>query len=1495
MEKRTLRLYFLSIFFILLSAAVDAQTGSGSSTLDNGYRGTANTDSTFEYAETLYIGPNAVWQIDGVHMVYSRFIWIAPGAQINGNGKLVIANPDDNPFYVDMTGFTTIDGNNGNFIEPDIIHANPNNIRLKNIADPGFGTVNPPGPLSAALKVGKHFDFSVNGGDVILSGNDLVFGEQATVSHYAANRMVVTGNTVSGHIVKINTSFRVFEFPVGIAEGDYTPATVAGAGNYHVAVTDYSASPAVILVPAEGMDRSWHIYGAPASFVTLQHNSPLTDGSLYADPSAFITQYLGSALWSTTNTTDYISTGLHTQPGIPVPVAETAQSAWFTKTSDRVTPLSCSPAIACSSDITVNAGPGSCTAVVTWPAPVVSDTCTGVTITSTHLSGDTFPVGVTRVVYTVSDLSGYTDTCSFTVSVSDTEAPVITCAADITVSAAPGTCGYMVSGHVSDPTVNDACGTVTLTHNYTPGPFAHTLAGANFPVGVTTVLWTATDSSGNTATCPVTVTVNDTEAPVFVNCIGLDTLTLALFPGVCEGGSVWPIPFATDNCSGVTLTQPIGPAMGSILPVGDYPIAYVATDAAGNTDTCAFVFRIIDTKIPTIVCPANLLQVENTPGLCGWVSPAASLSPLLAQSNCPGNVTWSVTNPDATVNTGTQDVSGYTFAVGTSTVTYTLTETAGAQTASCSFRVIVRDSEAPVFTGCPLDVTVSNTAGTCGAVVTWTIPVSTDNCPGVTVTSSHTPGTTFPTGVTTVLYTATDAAGNTATCSFDVTVEDTGFPVIVCPADISVAATTGSCGAIVTWTPPVASDNCGVTVTSTHVPGDTFPTGVTVVTYTAVDPAGHTVSCSFNVTVTGTDAPLISNCPGDITAVPAYNSCVSQVYWPTVLATDPCGNGTVTVTTSHPSGYLFPVGSTPVLITATGPGGNFTTCTFNVTVLDNQAPVFLSCVSDKVAGNVPGTCAAPVFWDSPGAFDNCPGVTYTSTHLSGDVFPVGITTVTLTATDASGNTADCTFTVTVNDTQAPVITGIPADLTVQTTTGQCSATVTWAAPTATDNCQLQSFTSTQAGNTLFPPGVTTVTYTATDASGNVSTDSFTVTVIDAEAPTVSNCPTDITVAAATGNCSGTATWTAPVFTDNCASTLTVTSSHNPGDSFPAGTTTVTYTATDPSGNSVTCSFEVSINDNELPTVVNCPADITRCSEYITWVPPVFTDNCTHNLSVVSNYTPGANFPVGTTTVIYTATDAAGNVATCSFDINRSGIRLTPVTTWGGCDAKPTATATVIVNDAIPPFTFDWGPHGTDSLIGNLPPGIYSVTVTDFAGCSASASMAIGQYMPVDILASSVKEVTCGYADGNITTVTTGGTEPYTYLWNNGTTAADLHNLTEGTYRVTVTDANGCTDSLSVLLDCEFTNIPQLVTPNGDKHNDAWEVPGLQNIKEAVVEIYNRWGNLVYKASPYLNDWAGYSERTTDVGNGKLPAGTYFYVIRLKPNEKAISGYLELQY
>ncbi|MCK5921732.1 MAG: HYR domain-containing protein, partial [Methylococcales bacterium] len=264
---------------------------------------------------------------------------------------------------------------------------------------------------------------------------------------------------------------------------------------------------------------------------------------------------------------------------------------------------------------------------------------------------------------------------------------------------------------------------------------------------------------------------------------------------------------------------------------------------------------------------------------------------------------------------------------------------------------------------------------------------------------------------------------------------------------------------------------------------------------------------------------------------------------------------------------------------------------------------------------------------------------FNGTDNASGSYPVGTTTVTWTVTDASGNTANCTTDVTVNDVELPVIT-CPADIAVGNDAGVCGAVVTWNAATVTDNCPGASVTgSTHASGDNFAVGTTTVTITATDASGNTATCDFDVTVNDTENPVVT-CPADMTVGNDAGVCEAVVTYTMPTATDNCDGTLTpsLTAGMASGATFPVGTTTVTYSATDAAGNTGDCSFDVTVEDREAP-VITCPADQTvsndpgLCSATFSYTITA-TDNCSQNVPVFTfGQNVGPVFPTGVVTIM----------------------------------------------------------------------------------------------------------------------------------------------------------------------------------------------------------------------------------------------------------------------
>jgi Ricin-type beta-trefoil lectin domain-like/HYR domain/Secretion system C-terminal sorting domain len=285
------------------------------------------------------------------------------------------------------------------------------------------------------------------------------------------------------------------------------------------------------------------------------------------------------------------------------------------------------------------------------------------------------------------------------------------------------------------------------------------------------------------------------------------------------------------------------------------------------------------------------------------------------------------------------------------------------------------DATAPTFTNCPSNINLTTT-GTC-TNASWTTPTATDNCstPTVVQTSGGVNGFCAEVGITPTSYTATDAKGNVATCSFNVVVTrgvvdpcatDATAPTFTnCPTNINLT-TTGTC-ANASWTAPSATDNCSaVTVSQVlgGVNGSCFAVGTTLVKYMATDAKGNSAICVFNVVVTktvvdpcATDAvaPVIVGCPANIVKTPTAAGSCWNVSWTAPTATDNCSTATVTQTAGPANGSCIAPGTYTVTYKATDAKGNSATCSFTVTVKPylNCTVVTGNTIAKACTNNVP--------------------------------------------------------------------------------------------------------------------------------------------------------------------------------------------------------------------------------------------------------------------------------------------------------------------------------------------------------------------------------------------------------------------------------------------------------------------------------------------------------------------------------------------------------------
>ncbi len=929
------------------------------------------------------------------------------------------------------------------------------------------------------------------------------------------------------------------------------------------------------------------------------------------------------------------------------------------------------PTITCPANVTATTNTG-CTATgVALGTPVTADNCGVASVTNNAPAA--FPIGATTVIWTVTDNSGNKATCDQTVTVSDNILPTITCLTSVTATTNTGCTATGVA--LGTPLTTDNCGVASVTNN----------APVAFPLGITTVTWTVTDNSGNKATCDQTVTVSDNILPT-ITCPA--NVTATTNTGCTATGVALGTPVTADNC-GVALVTNNAPAA---FPLGITTVTWTVTDNSGNKATCDQTVTVSDNILPTITCPANVTATTNT----GCTATGVALGTPVTSDNCG---VASVTN-DAPV----------AFPIGITTVTWTVTDNSGNK-ATCDQTVTVSDNILPTIT-CPTNVTATTNTGCTATGVALGTPVTADNC-GVASVTNNAPAA-FPIGATTVIWTVTDNSGNKATCDQTVTVSDNILPTITCPANVTATTNTGCTATGVALGTPVTADNCGVASVTNNAPV-AFPIGITTVTWTVTDNSGNKATCDQTVTVSDNIPPTIT-CPTNVTATTNTGCTATGVALGTPVTADNCG--VASVTNNAPA--AFPIGATTVIWTVTDNSGNKATCDQTVTVSDNILPT-ITCPTNVTATTNTGCTATGVALGTPVTADNC-GVA-SVTNNAPAAFPIGATTVIWTVTDNSGNKATCDQTVTVSDNILPTIT-CPANVTATTNTG-CTATgVALGTPVTSDNCGVASVTNNAPA--AFPIGITTVTWTVTDNSGNKATCDQTVTVSDNIPPTIT-CPTNVTATTNTGcTATGVALGT-PVTADNCG-VASVT--NNAPAAFPIGATTVIWTVTDNSGNKATCDQTVTVSDNILPTIT-CPTNVTATTNTgctatgVALGTPVTADNC--GVASVTNNAPAA-FPIGATTVIWTVTDNSGNKATCDQTVTVSDNILPTITcptnvtatTNTGCTATGVALGTPVTSDNC----------GVASVTNNAPVafplGITTVTwtVTDNSGNKATCDQTV---------------------------------------------------------------------------------------------------------------------------------------------------------------------------
>jgi len=652
----------------------------------------------------------------------------------------------------------------------------------------------------------------------------------------------------------------------------------------------------------------------------------------------------------------------------------------------------------CPSDITVDNDPGVCGAVVSYNIPSASGADIRQIDTTNLTTGDLFPVGVTYQAWELDFGDEEKDTCSFTITVIDSEAPVFDCPADITVNTAPGECHAVVNYEMPDVIAfsdtfiryqtygncskwETFCSQLLSDYQYT----RLTMKGTYDPVGVTLTDPVKILQIANALREGVFLQVNDNGQYWSVYSEGSYGIELtgdgiywdcnskyAVRP--CIGNYNWggigtyscsdygalsqrmTVEFeiantgnlsVTDNCdSSLTVVQTAGLPSGSEFPVGTTTNTFTVTDSSGNTTECSFNITVEDNEAPTVVCnPLDVILRENGE----YVLNRWDIEKIVAEAadNCTPYEELKITvTPKAFECIHTHEPVTVTVSV----------EDASGNIASCQTTVTVIDNTPPVMLCQDIEVELDASGnalifpemlnlGSTSVRPSWARTYnnmgtgSYDACGIEFMELSQNEFSCQHIGPNTVTLTAGDPNGNVSECQVTVTVVEHELPWVTCKDAEITLDENGVASLTADMVVAEYGDLCGVdTIIVEPMSFDCSTTGENQVTVTVIDRAGNESSCTATVMVHDNQSPEITQVD-DIEIVVEPGVCVTPIAdYPEIVATDDCG-AELTLDEGYGPNGLFPLGTSVETWKAEDQAGNVTTMSFSVTVTTyNGAP-----------------------------------------------------------------------------------------------------------------------------------------------------------------------------------------------------------------------------------------------------------------------------------------------------------------------------------------------------------------------------------------------------------------------------------------------------------------------------------------------------------------------------------------------------------------------------
>jgi hypothetical protein len=948
---------------------------------------------------------------------------------------------------------------------------------------------------------------------------------------------------------------------------------------------------------------------------------------------------------------------------------------------------------------------------------------------------------------------------------------------------------------------------VTATDNCTVEPVITNNAPLNnrFPVGATTVVFTATDASNNVSTCEVIINVEDNIVP---NIECLNSIAIEY------GESIEPIdigsPSVWDNCENTTLEYlDVSYQQTSGYGFSNYYINrfWTLTDDNGNSNTCIQIIQIKDNKLPVAISQNITLELDATG------EATITTSDIDNGSEDSGGISSlsldrvSFSCSDVGVNTVTLTVTDYNSNVSTTTATVT-----------------VKDSIPPIVITQDIVVSFDDT----GAVTITALEIdngSFDNCSIASFSLDKTSFSCSDIGSNIVTLTVTDVNGNTSSKDATVIVEEKVAPTVITQNITLELDDTGVATITTTEIDNGSFDNCSIASFSLDKTSfSCSDIGSNIVTLTVTDVNGNTSSKDAIVIVEEKIAPTVIT--QNITLE------LDDTGVATITTTD-IDNGSfdncsiASFSLDKTSFSCSDIGSNIVTLTVTDVNGNTSSKDATVIVEEKVAPTV---ITQNITLELDDTGVATITTTDidNGSFDNCSIASFSLDKTSFSCSDIGSNIVTLTVTDVNGNTSSKDATVIVEEKVAPTV--ITQNITLELDdTGVATITTTDIDNGSFDNCSIASFSLDKTSFSCSDIGSNIVTLTVTDINGNTSSKDAIVIVEEKIVPTVIT--QNITLEL---DDTGAATISASEIDNGSFDNCSIASFSLDNTSFSCsdiGSNIVTLTVTDVNGNTSSKDAFVIVEEKIAPTVITQNITLELDDTGAATISASEIDNGSFdNCSIASFSLDKTSFScsdIGSNIVTLTVTDVNGNTSSKDATvIVEEKVAPTVITQNITLELDDTGVATITTTDidngsfdncSIASFSLD----KTSFSCSDIGEQTVTLTVTDINGNVSTATAILAVFD--NILPQAIsQDITVVLDDtGNITItaedVDNGSNDACGIVsLAIDTKTFNTNDVGENVVTLSVTDINGNVSTVNAIVTIENQIKSLSVFPNPSK-------------------------------------------------------------------------------